>query len=276
MTKPGAPSVHRRALIAGVDSSTQGLISPFLFTMGWRCAVIQDMDDVPGVLQRDAFDAVVIDLGLCESEAERTILKIREVRPSLGDRIFVTSHGPISPGILELTERYDLILLAQDGLLPHLWFALQEFVVFPRSRELPSRGMPVARMIFDNLRYPLPAGVRGASSTMRQLAFQHKKTIVDLSIESADGCDRVSITGQILDGEKNGKTEGLCVLLVGDAGTLARTSTNESGEFQLECELPEGAGLEIRLGERSWILVPLGNVERTAKQKASSQAGTNS
>lgn len=275
MIKSGAPSVHRRALLAGVDSSIQGLISPFLFTMGWRCTVIQDSDKVPAVLQREAFDAVVIDLGLSESEAELTIMKIREVRPSLGDRIFVTSHGPISPWLLELTERYDLIPLAQDGLLPHLWFTLQDLVVLPRSRELPSRGMPAARMILDSLRYPLPAGVRGSSSTTRQLAFQYKKTIVDLSIESVDGSDRISLAGQILDGERNGKMDGLTVLLVSGAGTLARTSTNDSGEFHLECELPEGAGLEIRLGQRSWIQVPLGTVERAAKQKASSQTGTN-
>src|SRR5262249_1968162 len=150
---------------------------------------------------------------------------------------------------------------SQEGLLPHLWATLQELVASPRPRELPSRGMPVARMTFDSLRYPLPTGVRGSFPGVRQLAYQHKRTIIDLSIELAHGAGRMSLAGQVLDSERKGKTDGLPVLLVSGTGTLARTATNQFGEFQVEFDFPDEVSLEIRLGERSWVLVPLGKMD---------------
>jgi hypothetical protein len=263
MTKPAPPVQRRKILLAGLAPPVQSLISTFLFTMGWVCSVIQNKEEAPAVLEREAFDALVVDLGRSEAEAERTILRIKQMRPSLGDRMLVISNGA-EPEILELMERHDLIELSQEGLLPQLWATLQE-LVSPRSRELPSRGMPVARMIFDSLRYPLPGGVRGSSPGQRQLAYQHKRTIIDLSIESADGSGRLSLTGQVLDGERKGKNDSLPVLLVSGIGTLARTATNHSGEFQMEGEFPKDASLEVRLGERSWVLVPLGKMDWTGK-----------
>jgi hypothetical protein len=49
--------------------------------------------------------------------------------------------------------------------------------------------------------------------------------------------------------------------LVNGTGTWARTATNKFGEFQMECDFLEEVNLEIRLGERSWVLVPLGKMD---------------
>lgn len=276
MTKPEVPPVQRRKiLLAGLAPSVQGLISTFLISMGWTCTVIHNKEEAAAVLEREAFDALVVDLGRSEAEAERTILRIKQTRPSLGDRTLVISNGA-EREILELVERHDLIELSQEGLLPQLWATLRELLVSPRSREVPSRGMPVARMIFDSLRYPLPAGIRGSSPGQRQLAYQHKRTIIDLSIEFADGSGRMSLAGQVLDGERKGKNDSLPVRLASGTGTLARTATNQSGEFQIECEFPEDASLEIRLGERSWVLVPLGKMDWAAKRTSSWRTGASS
>jgi hypothetical protein len=271
MTKPEAPSVQRRKiLLAGIAPSVHSLISTFLSTMGWASTVIQNNEEMPAALEREAFDAFVIDLGRSHAEAEQTILRIKQMRPSLGDRMLVIGHGS-EPEIVELVERYDLIQLSQEGLLPQLWATLQELLVLPRSRELAARGMPLARMIFDSLRYPLPAGIRGSSPGPRQLAYQHKKTIIDLSIEFAERSGLTSLTGQVLDGERKSRIDSLPVLLVSGTGTLARTTTNQSGEFQMECEFPEDASLEIRLGERSWVLLPLAKMEWATKRGSSWQ-----
>jgi hypothetical protein len=87
------------------------------------------------------------------------------------------------------------------------------------------------------------------------------RKMIDLSIDFVDGAGRMSLAGQVLDSERKGKTDGLTVLLVGGTGTLARTATNRFGEFQVECDFPEEVSLEIRLGERSWVLVPLGKMD---------------
>lgn len=269
MTKSETPSVQRRKIVvAGVESSVQGLISTFLSTMGWKCLVIQNREDAATILERETFDALILDLGRSYVAAERTILRIKQMRPSLGDRMLVINNGA-EREIVELMERHDLVQLSPEGLLQQLWATLEELVVPSRSRELSSRGMPVARMIFDSLRYPLPSGIRAASPGPRQLAYQHKRTIIDLSIEFADGSGRMSLVGQVLDGERKGKNDGLPVVLVGGMGTLARTATNQSGEFQMECEFSEDASLEVRLGERSWVLVPFGKMDWAAKRTLS-------
>jgi hypothetical protein len=249
----------------------QGLISTFLFTMGWTCTVAQNKEEVPAILQRETFDALVIDLGHSEEQAEQMILRIKQMRPSLGDRMLVIGNGTPDPKISELVERYDLIELSQGGLLVQLWATLQELLVSPRLRELLSRGMPVARMIFDSFRHPLAAGVRGLAPGTRQLAYQHKTSTIDLFIELAEGSGRMSLAGQVLHGERKGKIDGLPVLLVSGNGTLARTATNQFGEFQMECDFPEDVSLEIRLGERSWVMVPLGKTDWAVKLTSSRQ-----
>jgi len=270
---PEAASVPRRKLLlVGAEPSVQGLITPFLLTMGWTCTVVHDREEVPAVLQREGFDAVVIDLGHSEPHAEQVILRIKQIRPSLGDRMIAISNTVGDRRMLELMERHDLIKLSQESLLPQLWATLQVLFDSPRSRELPPRATQMARMIFDSLRYPLSPGVRGLSPGARQLAYQHKRTIIDVSLELAEGSGRMSLAGQVLDGERKGKNEGLSVLLVSGTGTLARTATNEFGEFQVECEFPEDMSLEIRLGERSWVLVPLGKMDRVGKQVSNGSA----
>jgi hypothetical protein len=262
MTKQDSlPVLRRKVVLAGAEPAVQGLISTFLHTMGWSCSVVQKKEEVPDILQQEVFDAVVFDLGRSAAEAERTILKIKEVRPSLADRMLALTSGATDRRVLEVMERYRVMRLLPDGLLPQLWATLQELVAYPRSRDLPSRAMPVARMMFDSLRNPVAAGVRGSPAGARQLAYQYKKTIIDVSIEFAEGSSRMSLAGQVLDSERKGKNESLPVLLVNEAGTLARTTTNRYGEFQMECDFPEELSLEIRLAERSWVLVPLGKMD---------------
>jgi hypothetical protein len=255
------PSVHRRKiLLAGVHSSLQGLISPFLFAMGWTCTAARDAAAAVAALQRDGFDAVLIDLGASVSSAEHSILTIKQIRPSLGDRILVMHNGAAGGEMLELIERHDLIEVSQ---LQDLWATLQDLFVSPAS-DGRRRGMPMARLIFDSFRHPLPAdGIRGLFIAARQLAYQHEGTMIDVSIEPAQESGRVSLAGQVLNAGRKGKNGGLSVLLVGGAGTLLRTVTNDFGEFHMEFVSPQEVSLEIRLGERSWIRVPLGKIDGT-------------
>ncbi len=268
-----APIYHKRkVLLVGVEASVQGLISTFLVTMGWTCTVAASQETVPDVLQREAFDAVLIDLGSSVVPAEQTILRIKQIRPSLADRMLVISNGS-GREMVELIERHDLVQLSQDGLLQQLWSTLQELVAPSRSREATPRGLQVARMIFDSFRYPLPVGVRGLCPGTRQIAYQYKQAIIDLSVDFAETPGRISLAGQVLERERKGKNDGLPVLLVDGAGTLVRTATNQFGEFQMEFESADDLSVQIRLGERSWVLIPLGKMDWVKKPRSSSEAG---
>ncbi len=264
---PEAPSVPRRkVLLVGAEPSVQGLISTFLLTMGWTCTVVQKKEEAPAILQREAFDAVVIDLGRSEADAEQAILRIKQIRPSLGERMVAIGNGVGDRKMLELMERHDLIQVFQEGLLPQLWATLQELFISRRSWQVPVRSMGIPRVIFDSFRSPMAAGVRSLSPGARQLAYQHKSAVIDLSVEFAEGSGRISLAGQVLDGDRKGKNDGLSVLVVSGVGTVARTATNEFGEFHVEFESADDVSLEIRLGERSWVLVPLGKMDWAGKQ----------
>jgi hypothetical protein len=186
----------------------------------------------------------------------------------------VISNGFTDRGMMELIERHDLLQLSQEGLVQQLWVTLQELFVSRRSWQAPLRSMGIPRIIFDSFWSPMPAGVRSLSSGGRQLAYQHKSTVIDLSIEFPEGSesDRTSLAGQVLDAEVKGKNDGLSVLLVSGVATLVRTATNQFGEFHVQFESAEDVSLEIRLGERSWVLIPLGKMDWIRKRMLSSQA----
>ncbi|HWX54031.1 MAG TPA: hypothetical protein VN176_05510 [Verrucomicrobiae bacterium] len=266
----------RKVLLIGADRSVQGLISTFLVTMGWTCTVLAAPETVSAALQREAFDAVLFGLGLSEAVTEAAIVRIKQIRPSLAGRIMVISDGLPSREVAELIERHDLVRVSQasqEGLLQQLWTALHELVVSPRSRELSPRSVQVARMIFDSFENPSPDGLRTLSSNARQLAYQFKEAVIDLSLDCAEGPNRISLAGQVLDLERKGKHEGVSVLLVGGKGTLARTTTNQFGEFQMTFESADDLNLEMRLAERSWVLVPLGKMDWVRQRASSSEAG---
>jgi CheY-like chemotaxis protein len=277
LRSPAVPSVQRRkVLLVGAEPSVQGLISTFLLTMGWTCTVVQNKEEAPAILQRESFDAVMIDLGRSEASAEQAILKIKQIRPSLAGRMLAISNGFAGRGMMELIERHDLLQVSQEGLVQQLWVTLQELFVSRRSWQAPLRSMGIPRIIFDSFWSPMPAGVRSLSPGGRQLAYQHKSTVIDLSIEFPEGSesDRTSLAGQVLDADGKGKNDGLSVLLVSGVATLVRTTTNQFGEFHLDFESGEDVSLEVRLGERSWVLIPLGKMDWIRKRMLSSQART--
>jgi CheY-like chemotaxis protein len=250
---------RRKILLVGTDLSLQGLIPPFLFAMGWTCTAVRDGEGALAALRREGFDAVLLDLGLSPAPAEQLILAIKQFRPSLGERILVMRNAAPESEMRELIERHGLVEVFQ---LQQLWATLQDLFGAPSSADLRRRGMPMARLIFDSLRHPLPAeGIRGLFAGARQLAYQHEGTTIDVSIEHGQESGRVSLAGQVLSADRKGKNGGLAVLLVSGIGTMTRAVTNEFGEFHMEFVSPQDVNLEIRLGEQSWVRVPLGKID---------------
>jgi len=54
------------------------------------------------------------------------------------------------------------------------------------------------------------------------------------------------------------------VLLIDGMTTVARTTTNQFGEFLLEFEIMEDPGLQIRVRE-GWAAIPLGKMDWAKK-----------
>lgn len=248
-------------MLIAEDPSLRSLVSTFLVTMGCACAVVSNREEIDAIIEREKFDAVLLHADHPQLSVEQTLLKVEESRPSLRSRILVIRSAQTDAKTLELIERHDLRQVAQETLMYQLWAAVQELFVAPRSNPAP-HVTEVAKKIFDSLRVPVPLGIRGIRTDCRQLAFQHENATIDLLIEPVETSGRVSITGQILHSAKsNRENDGIPVFAVSAMQTIARASTNEIGEFTLECESVEEVTVELRLGQGTWVSLPVGRME---------------
>lgn len=264
---------RKKVLLLGFEPSTQDSITVVLNTMGWACVAVSDLEKVqPPLLQ--GLEAVVLSLKHSAKELERIILATKEIRQTLSERIVVVSSGVVRSEILELIERYDLSHLPQEKVLSRLWSTLEDLVAFPPWYRVAARNIGVARLLFDSLRMHGPIGVRSSHTSGRRFVYEHNNTTIDVQLDAQPGSNRISLMGQVLDGTKpQASHENLAVVLNSRSGTLARTTTNRQGEFILQFELAENVTLEIRVGERSWISVPLTQLE-WAQERMGRPTGT--
>lgn len=274
LTPEHPQAMRKRVLLVAFEPFMQDSISVLLNTMGWTCTAVADSDSVPLALQQYSIEAVLVSLRQSAKDLERMRSAIKDIRPTLEERIVVVSSGPVDSEILELIERYDLSHLPQEKVLSRLWSTLEDLVSFPPWFKVAARNIGVARLLFDSLRMHGPIGIRSSHPSGRRFIYEHNNTTIDVQLDVQLGSNRISLTGQVLDGTKPEATyENLAVILSAGKGTLARTTTNRLGEFNLQFEFAEDVALEIRVGERSWISVPLTQLE-WAKERMRRPTGT--
>jgi len=129
-------------------------------------------------------------------------------------------------------------------------------------------------LLYDSLRMHGAIGVRSSLASGRRFVYEHNNTTIDVKLDTQPGSSRISLIGQVLEGTKPlSSHENMAVILNARNRTLARTTTNRQGEFILQFEFSEDVSLEIRVGERSWISVPLTHLE-WIKDRMQSPTGT--
>jgi CheY-like chemotaxis protein len=254
-------SKRPRVLLITGKPSLGDIITPFLVAMGYVCSAAANWSTLETMLERETFDAVLLDLVHPPIPEEEAIVKIKGIDPALARRLVVIGGSVMEPKIAKLIEHHRLSYVSQDDLVPQLWTVLQRVVAQPDLLRLTSRYLKPARMIFDSFKSPSPGGVRSFRTSVRQFVYQHESTTIDILMETEQGSGRLLLTGQILSARPD-NTADLPVLLISGTRTLARTITDRFGEFTLEFEPTVDAGLEIRLVERLWVSIPLGNLER--------------
>lgn len=268
-------SKRKRVILAGAATPDRDRISTFLSTMGWTCTTVAEEAAMLAALEREPFDAVLLDLGRSGMCTERTILAIREIRPSLSERILVVSGGDLNPETSELIERYDLAVLPHERLFSQLCIMLDN-LCHKQGAYRSHRGKTrAARLLFDSFRFPLPAAVRTSAALGRHLSYKCDHTFIEMFLDRPLGSEKVSLVGQVFnETEREKQNPALPVVLVDQSGTLARTTTNGSGEFILEFTSADNVSLEIRLGEGSWVSIPVGTIDWLKEQAPSKAMGT--
>jgi hypothetical protein len=117
-----------------------------------------------------------------------------------------------------------------------------------RRPRLAERVARAATLVFDSFRQPLPAGVRAAGPSIRQMLFRSGPYVVRLRLEPQADSDRLSIVGQIEDEQHPELSlHDVAVLARGGNKTMDRTLTNDLGEFLLEPEDAENLQLSVAL-----------------------------
>ncbi len=93
----------------------------------------------------------------------------------------------------------------------------------------------LARLVFDSFREPVLEGVRSQHRITRQAMYEAGDYSVDLRMEHERGSSSVVLVGQIANRtQPDEKLSDVPVVLMADREILARTKSNEFGEFQVE------------------------------------------
>jgi hypothetical protein len=157
-----------------------------------------------------------------------------------------------------------LVYVASSGSAPevpedvvrsaHAIFAL-------RKPEKVTIANTMARLVYDSFRQPLPAGVRSQRSMSRTALYEAGDFSIDLRLEYQKSGTLVGLAGQVLSRKNPEKSvSGVTLMLKSGRKVLARTSTNQYGEFQMEYQPKTHLRLHIPI-EDDCIEVPLGDVE---------------
>lgn len=125
----------------------------------------------------------------------------------------------------------------------------------------------IAELIFDSISRPLAPAFRGGIETVgsaaRTLLYQSGDIRVDMWVEGRSP-NRISVMGQVLNLHESDQmvTRAKVVLLEGER-SLARTTTNDLGEFQLEFRMHDDMRLVIEVAMGRNIIIPLEIIDTT-------------
>lgn len=125
-----------------------------------------------------------------------------------------------------------------------------------------NRGI-LARLVSDNFREPLMAGLRTRQRTARQVLYQTANHSLDLRLEHQRGSDRVTLVGQVVSRKEHEKLlANRPVFLVREGAVVAHTLSNDFGEFQMEYRPQPRLRLYIQAdqGIKNRIEVPLNGI----------------
>lgn len=119
-----------------------------------------------------------------------------------------------------------------------------------------------AEPVFDSLRQPAPALVRGAIPSTRKLVHRAEPFVIDLTLEPDPIRNRILVVGQILNSEyPDEPMRGLDVVLLRGEQFTGKAKTSNSGEFEIECERDNNLRLFINIPGQRAIGIALPNVE---------------
>ena len=152
----------------------------------------------------------------------------------------------------------------------HVVNMAKALVQAPKRQKAALRIREIAELVFDSFLTPQVAGVRSAGGVgSRQLLYRAGEVMIDVRFEASDESERFAVTGQVFrdQGSKVGITR-VPISLISGKNELARTSTNQFGEFYLEHESADkNLQVSLEVNSEKDVFIPLDeSIWRIARQ----------
>src|SRR5579862_4488728 len=150
-------------------------------------------------------------------------------------------------------------------------FAKAAFTARRRQRQSQPGALTVfAQLVFDSFRQPMLAGVRSGALGSRCLLYQAGSVLIDLNLDLVPDTGHIALQGQVLDSKiKDKGIEEIPVMLQSGQETIARTETNEFGEFELECDARKSLQVSVAVNPRKNVLIVLDETVWATRQSSS-------
>jgi hypothetical protein len=133
---------------------------------------------------------------------------------------------------------------------------------FAIKKRVKTNSTHFLELLFDSKAQSLPPGARASGVSGRQLLYRIGTVYIDMEIDRGSNSDRASLVGQMLDSARPGHPlAGIPVTLHGRGGSVARTFSNDNGEFRLEFEIKSDLKLSLAVDRKHTVHLPLTNLE---------------
>ena len=242
-----------RVLIICERAAERDTIRVLVGTMGCQWVLASGIDEALTIAGRERTSAALLELPGSVSDTVRVDQGVRELLVRFPGRVIALTDESPTPMIRELLSRYSIPSVQRDRLAADLWPRL-ESMVYPQLGI--RRITKVARLVFDTLLQPLPAGIRHLQPDTRQLVYEAPALTADIAFERFPDSPRTMLTGQIMrTNSPQIPLNGVPVVLNGQQGPLGLTITNEAGEFSFELQNERTILLEIEVAPNDWVLL---------------------
>lgn len=126
-------TMRRRILVVEDEPSIRHIMCLLLAQMSCDTNAAIDNQQTLAWIEREDFDAVLLDMRCSNLEVEQVVPRIYELRPNLVGRVLVLTGEVADGATLEMVERYFLVRVPDYGLVERLAHALRNLSGFAPS-----------------------------------------------------------------------------------------------------------------------------------------------
>lgn len=255
-----------RVLIICEGPAERDTMRVLVGAMGWQWMLAATMEEALAKLGREQTSAVLVELPGANPDPDQLHRNLRELVVRFPGRVIALTDETPTPDATQLIKKYSIPSVSRIRLTADLWPCL-ESMVYPQAGLC--RVTQVAQLILDTFLHPLPAGIRFMRPDTRQLLYEARSVMADISFERPLDSTRTSLLGQVLRrDEPRTPLNGISVVLKGEKGSLGLEITNELGEFSFEFQDERRITLEIEVkNPNEWVAIISPTLDWGAKEE---------